>query len=158
MARSSGDHVIDFTIAGNLSLAATSVIEGNLLPDTSDSRGLGDATHEWADLYVETLHVSGSGGTTFTVTPSSISFSASVANFYSVTTGSSTITATLPTAVGISGQVIVVKKVDSGSGLVSIATTSAQTIDGNSTYQLTNQWQFIWVMSDGSNWQIISGN
>lgn len=99
-----------------------------------------------------------STGSTLTISTKNVNFSAQVLNAYFVTTGSSTIITTLPTAVGNSGDVIFFKKVDSGVGLVSVATTSAQTIDGLSTYSLVDQWQFLEVVSDGSNWQIISNN
>lgn len=95
---------------------------------------------------------------TFAVSPKSSGFAASASTVYLVTTGSSALVATLPTAVGASGQIFIFKKVDSGSGSVTVATTSSQTIDGLSIYQLTNQWQFLWVTSDGSNWQIINNN
>lgn len=63
-------------------------------------------------------------------------------------------TVTLPTAVGISGKVLRVKVV--GTGIVTIGTTSAQTIDGNATVSpLPNQWADIDVSSDGANWNIL---
>lgn len=74
------------------------------------------------------------------------------------TTGASTITGTLPTAVGISGQTFVLKKVDSGAGTAAIATTSSQTIDSQASWVLPNQNQYIAVRSDGANWQIVANN
>jgi hypothetical protein len=74
------------------------------------------------------------------------------------TTGSSSLTATLPTAVGISGKTFLIKKIDSGSGIVTVATTSSQMIDGDASYILGNQWQFLKVFSDGSNWQVAGKN
>ncbi len=100
----------------------------------------------------------GGGSTVLTVTPESSNFAAStVSTLYEVTTAASTITGTLLTAVGNSGQTIIFKKVDSGAGTVIVATTSAQTIDGLATYSLVNQWQLVQVVSDGSNW-LITGN
>jgi hypothetical protein len=61
-------------------------------------------------------------------------------------------TATLPTAVGITGRPFYIK--NTGTGLVTIATTSAQTIDGVTTQTLAPQWALT-VCSDGSNWQAI---
>jgi hypothetical protein len=76
------------------------------------------------------------------------------------TAGASGITLTLPTAVGVSGQVYKVLRVDSGVGNVLFATTSSQTINGAaaSTVLLINQWQYVWLMSDGANWIIINNN
>jgi hypothetical protein len=62
------------------------------------------------------------------------------------TTG--TFTVTLPTSVGIAGQIFVIK--NSGSGTITLATTGGQTIDGSSTKTLT-QYGSITVQSDGSN-------
>ena len=74
------------------------------------------------------------------------------------TTGSSALTATLPTAVGIAAKRSTIKKVDSGSGAVTIATTSSQTIDGQSSWSLPNQFQYLTVESDGSNCWVVANN
>lgn len=60
---------------------------------------------------------------------------------------------TLPTAVGYTGLRFIVKKIDASANAVTIATTSAQTIDGAATVSLTAQWQVQEVVSDGANWQ-----
>ena len=67
-----------------------------------------------------------------------------------------TITITLPTAVGCSGRIYTIK--NSGTGVVTIATTSSQTIDGATTQRLVTQWSKITVQSTGANWIIISDN
>jgi len=64
-----------------------------------------------------------------------------------------TFTVTLPTAVGRSGKVFKIK--NTGSGVITVATTSAQTIDGSTTYLLQVQYQSLTVESDGSNWQVV---
>lgn len=66
-------------------------------------------------------------------------------------------TLTLPTAVGISGHVFIIKKTNSSmANSVTIATTSAQTIDGNASsfYKLNTQNESYELFSDGANWQI----
>ena len=65
-----------------------------------------------------------------------------------------TITITLPTAVGNSGRFHTIK--NSGTGVITIATTSSQTIDGAATQSLLTQWSKITVQSTGANWIIIS--
>jgi hypothetical protein len=65
-----------------------------------------------------------------------------------------TITITLPTAVGASGRFHTIK--NSGTGVITIATTSSQTIDGAATQSLATQWSRITVQSTGANWIIIS--
>jgi hypothetical protein len=65
-----------------------------------------------------------------------------------------TITITLPTAVGNSGRIHTIK--NSGTGVITIATTSSQTIDGAATQSLLTQYSKITVQSTGANWIIIS--
>ena len=60
------------------------------------------------------------------------------------TTG--TFTTTLPTAVGITGKSFTIK--NSGTGVITVATTSSQTIDGVTTQSLPVQYQAITVMSN----------
>ena len=75
-----------------------------------------------------------------------------------LTAGAGGITRTLPTAVGVDGQEYILKRVDAGAGNVTIDTTSAQTIDGATSYILSNQWQYVTVQSDGANWVIVGNN
>jgi hypothetical protein len=75
------------------------------------------------------------------------------------TAGAGGITDVLPTAVGHLGQGFLIKKVDSAAGAVTINTTSSQTIDSAvAPYSLTNQNQYVLVVSDNANWQIIANN
>jgi hypothetical protein len=76
------------------------------------------------------------------------------ANDHVIDCTSGTFTVTLPTASGVAGQEYVIK--NSGTGTITVATTSAQTIDGQSTYTLTVQYSALTVMSDGANWKIIA--
>lgn len=64
-------------------------------------------------------------------------------------------TVTLPTAVGNTGQVFVIKKVDASANAVTVGTTSSQTIDGSTTRPLAAQWNSVTVQSDGANWVVI---
>lgn len=74
--------------------------------------------------------------------------------FVSTTTGSGW-TATLPTAVGVAGKTYTVNKTSSDVNALTVATTSAQTIDGAATTTLNTQYESIIVISDGANWHII---
>jgi hypothetical protein len=67
-----------------------------------------------------------------------------------------TLTATLPTAVGITGKTYTIKEIAASSGTV--ATTSSQTIDASTTYALSAQYKYVTVVSDGANWKIIANN
>jgi len=63
---------------------------------------------------------------------------------------------TLPTAVGATGKIYIVKKIDSSANSVTVNTTSSQTIDGATSRLLTNQYDAIQVQGDGANWFIIA--
>ncbi len=71
---------------------------------------------------------------------------------YTIECTTGTFTVTLPTAVGVTGKVYNIK--NSGTGVITVATTSAQTIDGNST-ELLIQYNCMTVQSNGTNWIII---
>lgn len=68
---------------------------------------------------------------------------------------SAAITVTLPTAVGIGGRIFSVKKTDTSSNLVTLATTSSQTIDGETTAEISSAYTSLAVVSDGANWHIL---
>lgn len=67
---------------------------------------------------------------------------------------SGAITMTLPTAVGVK-KAYRIKKIDSTSNAVNIATTSSQTIDGSSSIAITVQNTALLLVSDGANWVIL---
>jgi len=77
---------------------------------------------------------------------------------YTVAANASTgaLSITLPTSVGITGKVYVVKKMDSTANVVTVATTSSQTIDGATTRALSLQYDAIMVQADGANWIVIA--
>lgn len=92
---------------------------------------------------------------TFSDTPYSI---LSTDDLVSVSAASGNTVATLPTAVGIAGRVIKVVRTDSTvANTLQIATTSSQTINGGASAYLPNQYDYLEVISDGSNW-LISAN
>ena len=70
-------------------------------------------------------------------------------------TGNS-ITVSLPSASGITGRVYTIKRIDSSANTVTIDPDGSETIDGASTYSLSSQWDFVTIVSDGSNWVIIA--
>lgn len=73
---------------------------------------------------------------------------------YCVDCTSGTFALTLPTAVSISGRQYVMK--NSGTGVITINTTSSQTIDGQASGAITlNQYDSITVMSNNANWIIL---
>lgn len=71
------------------------------------------------------------------------------ADDYMVDCTTNTFSVTLPTAALIQGKIYAIK--NSGSGTITVATTSSQTIDGATTKTLS-QYQILYVESNGANW------
>ncbi len=69
---------------------------------------------------------------------------------YLVNCTSNSFTVTMPTAVGITGRIYIIK--NTGSGTITLATTSGQTIDGSAPGTLSAGPTIIKIMSDGANW------
>ena len=61
-------------------------------------------------------------------------------------------TVTLPTAVGISGRIYIIK--NSGTGTITVDGNASETIDGAATVALT-QYQKATIQSNGANWIVI---
>ena len=72
-----------------------------------------------------------------------------------VFTGSSATTLTLPTAASVQGRYYWIKNATSNTSVLTIATTSSQTIDGASSWSLDPN-EGLRVVSNGSNWYVVS--
>ena len=69
---------------------------------------------------------------------------------------SNSVTVTLPSASGLEGKQFIIKVLTIGSGLTaSVDCQSGETIDGNSSYNFTSDYEAIKIISDGTNWYII---
>lgn len=65
-------------------------------------------------------------------------------------------TLSLYTAVGNTGRILYVKKTTSDFSALTIDPNGAETVDGDATTSLNTQWEEVTLVSDGSNWQILS--
>jgi hypothetical protein len=92
------------------------------------------------------------GSVAFNYVNKSANYTATVSD-YAIECTTGTFTVTLPTSSGISGRIYIIK--NTGTGIITIATTSSQTIDGASTKTLLTQYSCLGVMSNGSNWIVI---
>lgn len=72
------------------------------------------------------------------------------------TSGAKTIT--LPDAATVTGKQLNIKKIDASANAVTITPAGIQKIDGSSSYSLATQNKYACVVSDGSNWHVISNN
>ncbi len=86
-----------------------------------------------------------------------VSFNAAADTWY-VITGSSAVTATLPTAVGITGHLIRIRCENGYTGLCTLATTSAQTIGPSTAVtQILYAGEVVLLQSNGANWVRVGG-
>jgi pectate lyase len=65
---------------------------------------------------------------------------------------SGAITITLPPVAGVTDQVYIVKKIDSGGNTVTIDGNSSETIDGATTKVISSQWAVYRIITDGTAW------
>jgi hypothetical protein len=70
-----------------------------------------------------------------------------------VNTTSGNITVTLPTAVA-NAACFIIKKTDSTTNTVTIDGYSTETIDGGTTYILYDQYNYVELVSNGTNWVV----
>jgi len=66
---------------------------------------------------------------------------------------SGAVTVTLPTAVSNAASFII-KKIDSSVNKVTIDAYSTETIDGGTTYVLNDQYNYVEIVSNGTNWVV----
>ena len=66
---------------------------------------------------------------------------------------SGAVTVTLPTAVSNAASFII-KKTDSSTNKVTIDGYSTETIDGSTTYVLNDQYNYVEIVSNGTNWVV----
>jgi len=74
-------------------------------------------------------------------------------NVQLVNATSGAVTLTLPTAVG-NGASFIIKKTDSSANIVTIDGASSETIDGDLTYKLYDQYNYVEIVSNGTNWVV----
>jgi len=119
---------------------------GLLTYDTDSSRYMIYNGSAWKGL----AYSDQTGGSTGTLpyTAKTTTYTASSSD-YTIDCTSGTFTINLPTAVGITGKVYVIK--NSGSGIITIDPNGTETIDGQTTYGII-QYEVLRVQSNGANW------
>lgn len=141
----------------NSYLANSNVIVGNT------TISLGSTSTSVGNLTLNNVTINGGSISNVTLSNANPSIVTKTAN-YTVTvanqtvlanTSSGNLTITLLTSINNSGKIYTIKKMDSTANVVVVATTSNQTIDGASTYNLASQYVGVSVQSDGANWVII---
>lgn len=151
-----GDYVLS-----SLGFVAFVAVNGKVLDDSEYSLTLSTVTvtpdNGFATITDEILifqqaySTVGTGGVTYPLVQKSATYTVLVTD-YTIECTANSFTVTLPTAVGITGQVFNIN--NTGTGVVTVATTSSQTINGSST-QTVNQWENLQIQSNGTNWIIL---
>ena len=135
------------TSASNVAIGGSSIVVTNVATVNAGSlvswENNAPATITWQNNSLVTI---GWTGTTYFVTANNATILVNCA--------AEALFVTLPAAGSVSGQQYKVKKIDSTANAVTINTTSAQNIDGSSTYVLSTQYYSTTVQSDGSNWWV----
>lgn len=72
-----------------------------------------------------------------------------------VDTTSGNVTVNLVSSSGSKNKVIRIKKISTDSNSVTINPNAAETIDGQTTYTITEPYQTVEILCDGTNWHII---
>ncbi len=91
-----------------------------------------------------------------TTTTTTASLTLTATHYVVLASGASTTVAiTLPTAVGITGREYIIKCTDFTNN-VTVETNGAQTIDGDSNFAFSAQYESLKIISDGANWFILS--
>ena len=101
-----------------------------------------------------TLQVNGSISKSYAARGTNVTLGASD---YFVNLTSPGLTASLPSAIGITGREYVIKLTAAGTATIDVGATG-QRIDGATTYSLSAQNKYIKVASDGANWMVVGNN
>ena len=142
--------------------ATTGVIDvkdTSILPVTDDSVDLGSASLKFKNVYVDGTifadNITNSGSMTASFVSTAIDYLATATDFMiAVDAVGGAVEITLPTAVGIAGQMYVIKKIDASAFVVTITPDGVETIDGDTPAIITAQWTALTLVSDGANWLI----
>jgi len=102
-----------------------------------------------------TVQVSGSLSMTVSTITSNYTLTAAD-NTVLANTTSSSITVTLPSPTNIAGRIYTIKKIGTGGidNDLTITPTSG-TIDGGANFKIYNDWTYVTLQTDGTNWYII---
>lgn len=150
-------------------LAADAVTGAKIADDAVNSEHIADGaidlahmsansvdSDQYVDGSIDAAHIASSAVTEVkrSRTVATTSSTSTISNDITLATaGSGGITLTLPAAVA--GKVVIVKKVDTGAGNVTLDPPGSVTIDGAATKVLYHQYETMTCVSDGTNWFIV---
>jgi len=145
--RSIGSATLRFD--GNFnSIRIGQVYETDVKPASDNTQDLGSSTQEWRHLYVDGVaNIDCLRVQVVTKTGAYTATDDDIVILVDATAGA--ITITLPAASGRSGQVYIIKKIDSSANTVTVDANASETIDGALTYSLASQYDVVRIVCDG---------
>lgn len=134
-------------ITGTDQIQASSVMERDASSDTNlnklfAAKGVRSAGHLYSDWQAKAAN--------FTIDESTNN-----GFHYAVTTSTSVITATLEAASTVPDKIIVISKVDSGTGSVLLDPDASETVGGTTSLALYRQYDMVIIQSNGTNYDIL---
>jgi len=167
--RKNGSEVVSVTISedGNVLIGASATTdEANAKLDVIGTTRLGDSTTNYTAVSA-TGSITQEGSATAslqglqlkTVTITDADYTALATDVIILfSTGATTRTLTLPAVATFAdsddAKIYIVKKIDSGVGLVTVDPAGSETVDGDTTPDLVAQYESWTISEDGSNWHI----
>lgn len=148
---------IDFSNVGGLGFPRLTNAQRAAIASPFDGLVIFNTDASEYQVYNSGWSALGSGSATRTVVTKAVGdspYTASVGEDVLVNASGGAVTVNLPTASGISGQSIYVKKQDSSGNTVTIDGNSSETIDGSLTLVISVQYNGFELVSDGTNWYI----
>jgi hypothetical protein len=135
--------------AGGSDFPQVDITSGGVRPITNLTGNLGSTSLRFGTVY--------SGGASRGIATKTTAYTASATDYTLLCDATSAaFTISLPAAASFTGQVYVIKKVDSSGNAVSIDPNSTELIDGTSTpLAISTQWQTRTVQSNGTSWFVI---
>jgi hypothetical protein len=105
---------------------------------------------------MKTYVLANAGGSNLTIATKTANYTATASDkLILCDTSGGAFTITLPTAVGISGTTLFIKKTSSDFSLLTIEPDGSETIDGHGNRNLATQNETIEIVSDGTNWHVL---
>jgi hypothetical protein len=114
---------------------------------------VGGSSNQWGTILNTALNIVNTCGGVAVVNVSSTylaTFTPYPEMILRVTTSGLTIPITLPDSASVQGKIYVVKKLDAGAGIAAIFPQGTDTIDNQTEWDLSNQYQYVRLYANGT--------
>lgn len=134
-----------------IGIGSYSVTNGLLVRDAANSAFINVVGLSFASSTLSTPNLSISNG--LVTPPTALTTTTTLSTQYIVTT-SGTFTLNLPAASSNNGRQYMIKNV--GTGTITLDGNASETIDGSLTQTLTMQYEYMWIVCNGTSWFILN--